>query len=350
MIFVKDYRKELEQYVLENEDLLRKFDNSSFLISGAAGMIGSYIIDLLIVAGNLLKIKIIVFAVDKNKDLLDQRFPDSLTLSVRKIVWDVNERFALNEDIDYVIHAASNTSPIDYATMPVATMRTNLVGTDNMIQQAISSSAKRFLFCSSVEAYGMNNGDVEFFDETYSGYVDSNSLRAGYPSAKRASEALLNAYSKEYPSFQFVIGRIGRIFGPTVILGDTKAPTQFIMDAVNGRNIVLKSSGLQEYSYGYVADCAIAILLLLISGIPGEAYNIADPYSTILLKEFALATAQSGGTELVFQQMTDQEACAYSKVSKAKMNIDKLNSLGWEAKCHYKEGITRTVNIIKEIK
>ncbi|MBQ9744180.1 MAG: NAD-dependent epimerase/dehydratase family protein [Clostridia bacterium] len=348
MIYASEYPKELCLYVRENKELFESLKGQKIAITGAAGLIGSYIIDLIIVANEELGTGIEVLAIDRNRELLNSRFPEKYTC-VRHYAIDVNEAELPKERVDYVIHAASNTSPIDYATKPIDTMKTNFIGTDRMINFCMENGAKRFVFCSSVEAYGVNNGDVDEFCEDYSGYVNCNTVRAGYPSAKRASEALCNAYCSQL-GLDFVTARIGRIYGPTVIEGDTKAPTQFINNAVNGEDIVMKSNGMQEFSYGYVGDCATAMLLIMKKGVCGEAYNIADPNSRVLLRDFAESSASAGNAKVVFCAPTETEAKGYSKVTKAVMNTDKLVSLGWSAKYNVKAGVERTVKYLKEIK
>lgn len=349
MIFLKEYQVELITYVKSNEKLFSYFNNKKFFITGAAGLIGSYLIDLIITANSLLASNIMVYAADCNKELLDARFPDEFNHTVKKFVLDVNEDALPVEHADYVIHAASNTSPADYATRPISTMRTNIIGTDKLLAHFCNSGLTRFMFCSSVEAYGQNNGDVDEFFEDYSGYVNSNTLRAGYPSAKRASEALCNAYQQEYPDFDFVISRIGRIYGPTVIADDAKAPTQFIMNAVRNEDITLKSSGSQEFSYGYVGDCATAILTILAYGENKGAYNIADPNSRVLLRDFARSCAMASNTTLTYAEPTEVEKAGYSKITKAVMNTDKLVSLGWHAQFNVEQGVLRTVNYLKKL-
>ncbi len=349
MLFLPNYKTELQEYVCENKALFENFKNKSFLITGAAGLIGSYLIDLIITANRLLDTNIVVWGIDKDKELLNQRFPDDLSSNINKLCLDIDFDTIPVEYADYIIHAASNTSPTDYATKPISTIRTNVIGTDRLLSQFADKKCSRFMFCSSVEAYGSNNGDVDEFYEDYSGYVNCNTLRAGYPSAKRASEALCNAYAQEFDGFDFVISRIGRIYGPTVISGDSKAPTQFIMNAVCGEDIVLKSEGTQEFSYGYVGDCAIGMLTILARGENGNAYNIADPASRILLRDFAQSCAEGGGCKLSFRLPNATEAAGYSKITKAVMNTDKLTALGWKAKYNVSEGVKRTINYLKDL-
>lgn len=348
MLFIQEYQNELEEYVCENKSLFQTFQRQKILITGAAGLIGSYIADLFITANKLLHTETTVYAIDKNESLLHERFGEDSDHTVISAALDVNYDTIPFQSPDYVIHAASNTSPLDYALQPVSTIQTNVIGTDRLLRFSVEQKIKKFVFCSSVEAYGRNNGDIDEFDETYSGYVDCNSLRAGYPSSKRAGEALCNAYYEEHPELSFVIARIGRIYGPTVIPGDAKAPSQFIENAVNGKDIILKSRGTQEFSYGYVGDCAIALLTLIQKGKTGEAYNIADPKSRIRLYDFAGSAAKAGGSQIIFQTPSATETAGYSKIDKAVMSTSKITSLGWQAKYHTDEGIARTVRILQK--
>ena len=348
MILSDGYAVELDEYVRRNEGLFREYGGASFFVSGAAGLIGSYLIDLLARADRALSLGLRIVACDRNERLLEARFPLGLSDAIEKLPMDVCVGDLPSGSFDYVIHAASNTSPMDYAQKPIDTIWSNVFGAKRLMDLAVRASAKRFLFCSSVEAYGRNNGDVDAFDEGYSGYVDSNTLRAGYPSAKRCVEALCNAYAAEHPGFDFTIARIGRFYGPTVIAGDTKAPSQFIGNAVRGEDVVLKSEGTQLFSWGYVGDCATALLTLLQKGERGTAYNVADPGSVATIREFAQTAADAAGVRLSFVMQSRAEQAAYSKITKATMDVSRLTALGWSAAYHLPEGIGRTVRFIRE--
>ncbi len=343
------YKEELQIYINKFSDVFDEFKNKTVLITGSAGLIGNYIVDLLMASGNIK-----VISLDRDEKRVCERFDSYLDNdNFVSYICDVNDTLQVEsvfgaENPDYVIHAASNTSPLDYANKPVDTICTNIIATHNLLECCKNFNAKRFMFCSSVEAYGMGSDDVKEFDEAYSGYVDCNTVRAGYPSGKRASEAMCNAYMSEY-GLDFVNVRIGRIYGATVIKEDTKAPTQFIKNAVKNEDIVLKSPGTQEFSFGYVGDCAMGMLVVLANGERGNVYNVADPKSRVLLKEFAAAAANAGGKQVIFDLSTDLAKAGYSKVTRAVLSTQKLESLGWTSLFDYKDGTKRTVEYLKEI-
>ncbi|MBQ7446365.1 MAG: NAD-dependent epimerase/dehydratase family protein, partial [Eubacterium sp.] len=261
---------------------------------------------------------------------------------------DVNDPFdpMENEKIDYVIHLASNTHPLQYAADPIGTIMTNTMGLRNMLELAVSHHAKRFAFASSNEVYGENRGDVDLFDEEYCGYINSNTLRAGYPESKRCGEALCQAYRSQ-KGLDVVIPRFTRSYGPTILGDDSKAISQFIKKAVAGEDIMLKSAGTQNYSYTYVADAISGFLTVLLKGENGDAYNIADEASNITLRDLAQLLANLAGTKVVFEIPDQLEAAGYSTASKALLDGSKLKNLGWRAQYGIEEGIRRMVDIMK---
>ena len=152
-----------------------------------------------------------------------------------------------------------------YASDPVGTVATNIIGTNNLLKFAAETGCERFVFLSSVEIYGENRGDTEYFTEDYLGYIDCNTLRAGYPESKRCGEALCQAYIRK-ENMDIVIPRLARSYGPTMLRSDTKAISQFIGNGVRKENIVLKSAGTQLYSYTYVSDAVSGVLYCLLRG------------------------------------------------------------------------------------
>lgn len=326
-----------------------RLKNKRILISGASGMIGSFLIDVIMYRNEHFNDNCTVIALGRDIAKAQARFSpywDSDLFSF--ISHDINEPLSDIGNIDFIIHAASNTHPVAYATDPVGTMTTNIMGTYNLLNYAVKHKTERFLFTSSVEVYGENRGDVEKFDESYCGYIDCNTLRAGYPESKRAGEALCQAFIKQY-GLDVVIARLSRTYGPTMLKTDTKAISQFIKRGVEKKDVVLKSEGTQFYSYSYVADAVSGVLTILLKGECGQAYNISDQASDITLKELAKIIASYVGKNVVFELPDKIEQAGYSKATKAVMSSEKLKSLGWEAKYNIRSGLERTIEILSKL-
>ena len=324
-----------------------KLNGSSILISGATGLLGSFLIDVLMYKNNH-GLNCLIYTLGRSKQKALERF--SKWASDKHFVfipYDINQTFERDDigKVDYVLHLASNTHPVQYATDPIGTITTNIIGLHNMLEFAVRHEAIRFSFASSNEIYGENRGDVDLFDEHYCGYIDSNTLRAGYPESKRCGEALCQAYGVQ-KGLDFVIPRFTRSYGPTMQMSDTKAVSQFIRKAIAGENIVLKSTGTQFYSYTYMADAVYGLMTIVLKGERGEAYNIADKSSNITLKELAQTIADCTGGKVVFEIPDPTEAAGYSKATKALLNGDKCKKLGWLPFYNISEGVQRTIDIL----
>lgn len=326
--------------------------NKSFLITGASGMIGSCLVDVLMMLNDKQNLNIKIYALGKNKENARERFYKYWDNKLFEFIsCDINNTIEINnvEKIDYVIHLASNTHPKAYSTYPIETITTNVIGTKNLLDYAVEHNCKRFVFASSVEIYGENKSDVEIFDENYLGYINCNTLRAGYPESKRCGEALCQAYIKQ-KNMYIVIPRLARCFGPTMLMNDSKASSQFIKNGLNKEDIILKSEGNQYYSYIYVTDAVLGILVVLLNGKNGEAYNISDESCDIKLKDMAKIIAEYVGTKVIFDLPDDVEKEGFSKVTKARMDNKKIIKIGWKCQNDIKKALIKTLEIIKNMR
>lgn len=324
-----------------------KLNNSKVLITGITGMIGTVITDVLMCRNIFFNDNIFVIGIGRNYEKCKERFSDYLeNENFNFFTKDINEALVDLPYSDFIIHCASNTHPLKYATEPINTINTCVLGTNNVLNYAVASNVKRVVFLSSVEIYGENRGDIKEFDENYSGYINCNTLRAGYPEGKRVGESLCKAYEKEY-CLDIVIPRLCRIYGSTMADDDSKAIAQFIKKAVSDEDIVLKSDGNQLFSYMYVMDAVLAIFTVLFKGENGEAYNVSDEKSDILLKDLAELIADKSGKRVIFDLPGDNEKKGFSVVTKAIMNSEKLRKIGFNAFYGIDEGISRTIDILK---
>lgn len=341
------YKEEIS-YWADQESLLSPLKGKTALISGATGMIGKCLIDILMEYNTHKGGDIHIIALSRNEERAKERFSDHWNHEYfQYIACDVNQPIPECGAADYLIHAASNTHPLQYSQDAIGTIASNVIGTTNLLNYAVAHGTKRFCFLSSVEIYGENRGDTEKFDESYLGYIDCNTLRAGYPESKRLGETLCNAYQQTY-GLDFVISRLSRIYGPTMLLTDSKAIAQFIKKAAAGEKIILKSEGNQKYSYTYVTDAVSAILYTLLKGEIGEAYNTADEQSDITLKDMAAYLAELADSQVIFQIPEETERRGYSATTKGMLDASRLKGLGWQPRVHIKEGLSDTVETIKE--
>ena len=327
---------------------LSELSDATLMITGGTGMIGKWMIDLL-----MENVDCRIIVVGRSEEKFRQRFKPSENLFFLK--WDSshptsfaqsNDRTIEQSQIDYIIHLASNTHPVAYATDPVSTIVMNVTATKELLDLAVAKKAKRFVYASSVEIYGQNRGDCEKFKEDYCGYINCNTLRAGYPESKRCGEALCQAYIKQH-GLDIVVPRIARVYGPTLLKDDTKALSQFIHNALEGKDIVLKSDGKQYFSYLHVDDAVSGILTVMLKGKCGEAYNIADESSDIRLRDLAKLIAKTCGRKVVFDIPSATETSGFSPAMLARLDVGKLNQLGWAARYDILSGVSAAIQMLK---
>lgn len=342
----KIYRSSLERLCAEAD--LDFLQGKTVLVSGASGMLGSCLVDLLSIWNECRSIPCRIAALSRNLDAAKERFG---------LVWDM-EWFSfyaqdvcaplgsLPEHIDYIIHAASNADPVSMAKYPVDTLMANVLGTKNLLDYGMAHGMKRFLFVSSGEVYGQPNQSMDDFTEDYCGPLDLSSPRSCYPEGKRAAEVLCQSYISQY-GVDAVIARPCHLFGPTMTARDSRATSEFLRKAVAGEDIELKSAGTLERSHCYVVDAVAALLLILGRGACGQAYNIADRRYQMTIREFAERAAAVGGCRVVYQRPSETERAGYSKANRMVLADSSLDHLGrWHGTSH---GIEETSAILRGI-
>jgi nucleoside-diphosphate-sugar epimerase len=321
--------------------------DKKILITGASGLIGTFLCDVLFLRNKIYNDNISIYALGRNKNKIKEKFGSCWAAhNFFFIEHDLLTPLEIKLDIDYIIHCSSNTHPIAYAQDPINTILLSVDGTKNILDFGSRNCAQRMLFLSTVEIYGENRGDTERFDEKYCGYLDCNTLRAGYPEGKRAAEALCQAYIHE-KRLDIIIARCCRVFGPTMNNDDSKAIAQFLKNAIKSEDIILKSKGEQQYSYCYVADICSALFFLLLNGKRGEAYNISNPICTLSLFQIARILSSYANKNIVFENPSMVESAGYSKANKALLDTSKIYDLGWKANYSIEEGLIRTIEILR---
>lgn len=312
-----------------------KLYGKTILISGGTGFIGNFIANIIRYRNEKYKAAIHVVSLSRNGGVSDE--------TVENIAVDITQAIDYDKSIDYILHLASNTHPAQYSADPVGTITTNIIGCENLLKLGVEKKIERFLLASSVEIYGQ--GTATPMDESYCGYINCNTARAGYNEAKRVCEALCQSYKEQY-GVNVVIARLARTIGADH-KKDTKAMAQFMQNAVLGEDIILKSKGNQCFSYAYIADAVSGIFKILFDGTSGEAYNISDEYEGKTLSEYAQYIATLANKKVVFSIENNDSV---SRATYALLDISKLKALGWQPAFTVSDGLKRTYEILMERK
>jgi len=320
----------------------------SVLITGACGLICSCIVDIIMYRNVHFDDNITVYALCRNGKAAKRRFLSYFESGQFVFVkQDVCDKIGLESHIDYIIHGASHAHPAAFANDPVGTMMTNFHGMYNSLRFARENASTRVLFVSSSESYGEITGQMGAVSEDYSGYVNPMDVRSCYPSSKRAAETLCVSFASQY-NVDVVVARPSHVYGPSMRSSDSRAISAFIRNVLSENDVIMKSQGTQVRGYCYVVDAASAILSVMLMGESCNAYNVSDKDSILSVKEMADIVAKCGNRNLVISEASVLEKAGFTPVSWQVLDSSKLENLGWKAKTHIKEGISKTLKIMKE--
>lgn len=341
------YEKQLKDAVIDITALWQDLNGKSILITGATGLIGSALTDVLCYANSCGLADMEVYAASRKVERLQQRFKTWETLHFIK--YDATEELQWEHRFDYVIHCAGNAHPNEFGKAPVETMMGSILGVHNLLDYVRKNGNKcRMLYVSSSEVYGTREGSGgKWYSEEEYGRLDLLNARACYPSGKRAAETLCASYKAEY-GLDIVIARPGHIYGPNVTETDSRASAQFFRDVIMDRDIVMKSQGAQLRSYCYIFDCVTALLTILLRGESGNAYNVSNRDSVATIRQLAEEIAKQSGRRVVNAMPTDFEAKSYNLMDVSALNAEKLEALGWRGRYDLRSGVKATLTALRE--
>jgi dTDP-glucose 4,6-dehydratase len=299
------------------------------LVTGGAGFLGSHLCDALIARGNR------VICVD-NFDTGSLQNIDHLKESetFRFEMVDITSHYEIDEPIDFVYHMASPASPIDYARLPLHTLKVGAYGTHNTLGLAKIKRA-RFLLASTSEVYG--DPLVHPQPETYWGNVNPIGPRGVYDEAKRYAEALTMAYLRQQ-GVNTAIARIFNTFGPKMRPNDGRAIPAFLHQALTDQPVTVFGDGSQTRSFCYVDDLIAGLIALSESGVH-EPVNLGNPEEMALL-DMAKTVVEltESRSEIVFQALPeDDPKVRQPDITRARQ------LLGWEPQVEIREGLRRTI-------
>ncbi len=331
--------------ILSNKIEFKKLENSTVLITGASGMIGSYLLYTLAALNDLQSYNIKIVALVRDKEKLPNYLKNRADIIV--LEQDVCDRISYNEKIDYIIHAASPASPKIMKEKPVDTIMANTIGTFNTLKLAKKNNVKAYLYISSREVYGEPYEWQEQFDEQTYGFVDPLLPRSCYSEGKKAAETMCVSFKEQY-GLNVKIARPAHTYGPGMSIYDGRVQADFLKNVVNHENIIMKSKGEAVRTYTYISDVIAGIFFVLLNS-DDIAYNMADENAKITIKELAellVSLYPERNLKVEMQIDEDNKGCAPFKLGI--INSDKLRKIGWKPKVSLENGFRRTVEYIEK--
>jgi UDPglucose 6-dehydrogenase len=299
------------------------------VLTGGAGFLGSHLAERLL-------------AQDVDVTVLDNfstGSPDNVAHlqgnnGFRLIKLDVSNYISIAGPVDYVLHFASPASPVDYAELPIQTMKVGSLGTLNTLGLAMEKGA-RYLLASTSEAYG--DPLVHPQPESYWGNVNPVGPRGCYDEAKRFAEALTTAYRTKH-GVNTAIMRIFNTYGPRMRPNDGRAIPNFITQSLAGEPITVQGDGSQTRSVCYVDDLIDGALRLLFSDLAGPV-NIGNPHEMTVLELAELIRELTGSSSPLnfIPRAQDDPSQRQPDITLAS------TELGWEPRVDVRDGLLRTI-------
>ena len=304
------------------------------LVTGAAGFLGSHLVDRLLIEGHE------VLAVDNfftgSKANL-AHLADNKNLEILR--HDVT--FPLYVEVDQIYNLASPASPINYQRDPVQTLKTNVVGAVNMLGLAKRLKARIFQ-ASTSEVYG--DPQVSPQPESYWGNVNPIGIRSCYDEGKRAAETLFFDYKRQH-GVDVRVARIFNTYGPRMAVDDGRVISNFIVQALRGDDLTIYGDGSQTRSFCYQSDLVEAMVRLMSHDDDDSPTNIGNP-TEITVAELAdqvIQATNSSSKVLLLPRPLDDPMQRRPDITKAS------NLLNWEPKVSLADGLTKTIQYFASV-
>ncbi|MCH5213932.1 MAG: NAD(P)-dependent oxidoreductase [Muribaculaceae bacterium] len=330
-------RADIERFA-ERFPFIEEVKGKRFLITGATGLIGSYIVRGLLELNKRRDADVGITALVRNGDKARQMFGDE---GVEIVTGDIENWMPEGERAaDYVFHCASPTASKELAEKPVEVMQAIVGGTSNLLRYCREKRVKGMVYLSSLEVYGVSESD-EPKSETYCGRIDTSSPRSSYPVAKMAAEALCSGYASEY-GLNVMTARLCQVFGAGVPAGDRRVFSQFASAVRERRDIVLHTEGRSAKQYCDTADAVGALFYILLKGKKGKIYNVANPANFISIREMAEMVVREFNPELKVK-IEKREDAGYAADTILRLDTGRIEALGWKPEVSLKEMFSKLI-------
>lgn len=333
------------QIIMDND--MSKLKNSTFLITGASGMVGKYLVNVLLTLNEKYNMNIKIIALVRNISKLEDYIINNMNVKI--INQDVINPINVTEDIDYIINTASPASPIIMKDKPFETNIANTVGTYQTIKLAIKKKCKCYVYISSREIYGQPaEGQTQFYENGPLGQVDPLIPRNGYAEGKKAAENMCVSAHDEYKLNTKII-RLAHTYGPGMSINDGRVQADFLRNIIRKENIIMKSDGSSVRTYTYIADAVNAIFKVLLNG-KDIVYNVSNIKDKTTIKDLALLLIKISGEDIKLIVNIENNQKGTASFTNGILNSDKIiKELNWKPLYSMENGFKRTIEYLKSI-
>ena len=334
--------EDMEQIVSDGNIPWVALRDSKVLITGATGTVGSALVRALWAAGQRYELGIQILAAGRDTSkgkLLAERY------GVKFCGGDLRSSFTVSDRVDYIFHCAAVTKSAEMAANPVDVIETSIKGTDSILALAREKSVKSMIYLSSMEVYGITDPSMIWVTEEDLGTIDLKNPRSCYPQSKRMCECMCSCWYAQY-GVPVKTARLAQTFGAGTPEDDPRIFAQFARSVIAGKDIILHTEGSSRGNYCYLSDAVRGLLLLLLKGENGEAYNIANPAASVSIREMAELVADKickGKVSVLVDRPADIEKRGYAPDTTMRLSAEKIEKLGWKPKYGLQEMYQRMI-------
>jgi dTDP-glucose 4,6-dehydratase/UDP-glucuronate decarboxylase len=321
------------------KDKIGKFEGKKIFISGANGFIASYIVDLFSYHNMNAKKSIKMILVNKNDVKKTSRLGHLIgNKNIKFVAKDISKIGDILRGVDIVIHAASRATPKLNLDNPIDTIDSNVLALRKLLELSVKNNVKEFVYFSSADIYGNPHEEYIPTPENYPGNVDTLSWKSSYVESKRMGETLCYQYSKHF-GIDVKILRIFNIYGPG-LRDDGKIIAEFFRESKNGNDIIINSDGQPRRSFCYITDAIKGIILAIVKGKSGEAYNIGADNNNITIEDLAYLIKNETKSKVNIKILGERRKESIWKDNRCP-DLNKIRGIGFRPEINLKDGLHR---------